>query len=411
MTAAEGGLQAVNPDAMPSRRPWRVAAVIERPIPFYVPHYRALASQPDIDLEVLFLSDAGLTPFAYHDVRIEYSDEILDGYRSHVLTRAGDGSRGMRGFMNLIRSLRGLIARERYDAVWIHGYNLPGHWAAFAACISSGVPMMLRGESELMFGRGLARRAAKTVAFRLLFPRISAFLYIGTLNRDFYLSYGVPTAKLFPMPYGIDNAWFEGEGEDERAVWRREIRTQLGIAEDVIVFVNHSKHRLPKRPADVVRAFARLGPRPDAVLVLVGDGDQRSEIDAACTELVEGQRVFRLGFQPYEELRKILAAADVLAFASEENWGMAVNEGLAAGLAILCSDQVAGVVDMVEDGVNGHVFRSRDAEDLARRMRELADDRALAERMRAESRRKAREFGFPAMNDGLRAALAAVTPA
>ncbi len=387
------------------KRPWRVATLIERPIPFYVPHYRSLQKDPDIELDVLYLSDAGLTPFLYHDVRIEYSSEILQGYRSVVLAKMSTTVRSLRGLLRLMLRLRKIFTREKYDAVWIHGYNMPGHWAAFAVCAVMGVPMMLRGESELMFKRGLSRRMIKAFAFHLLFPRISAFLYIGKLNREFYLSYGVPEHKLIHMPYGIDNAWFEGSSEDERAFWRRKVRARLGISEDTIVFINHSKHRLPKRPADVVRAFSQLGPRTDVALILVGDGDERSEVDAACAELMAGQQVFRLGFQSYDELRRTLAASDVLAFASEENWGMAVNEGLAAGLAILCSDRVAGMMDMVEDGKNGFCFKSRDIKDLATRMRVIADDRILLDQMKAASRQKAKDFSFEAMNTGLKSAL------
>ena len=391
-----------------SSRTWRLAAVIERPIPFYVPHYRSLHEQRDVDLDVIYLSDAGLRPFKYHEVEISYDDEILQGYSSLVLGRSGSfverALRAPRLVVDLWRALSG----KGYDAVWVHGYNLVGHWLTFAVCLLLRIPVMLRGESELMFERNLPRRIVKDMVFRTLFPRIAAFLYIGTLNKQFYRSYGVPDAKLFPVPYGIDNSAF-GEDDDQRRCWRTEIRRLLGIDDDAVVFVNHSKHRAPKRPADVVRAFGRLDPRSGTVLLLVGDGDDRNEVDAACAALSDRHRVFRLGFRPYEDLRKILCASDVLVFASEENWGMAVNEGLAAGLAILCSDKVAGAIDMVEEGVNGRIFRSRDEDDLAARMRDLAADVALVARMGRASRKKAESFGFDAMNQGIISALTAVS--
>lgn len=389
-------------------RKWKIAAVIERPIPFYVPHYRLLAQARDIDLQVIYLNDDGLKPFDYHKVRIAYSDEILQGYHSIVLGRGNPRGRVERAIDFLLPELWRVLRSGHYDAVWFHGYNLIGHWIGFFACVAGGLPILLRGESELMFERAWLRRSLKRLAFGWLFPRVTGFLYIGTLNREFYRYYGVADSKLFSMPYGIDNTWFEGRDADERQRWRDDVRRHLGIAASTIVFINHSKHRPPKRPADVVRAFARLDADADAVLVLVGDGDQGAEIDAACLRLRDEQRVFRLGFQSYEELRRLLAAADVLAFASEENWGMAVNEGLAAGLAILCSDRVAGAVDMVEEGTNGFIFRSRDEADLAGKMRRMIEHPALVKAMGRASRAKAADFSFDAMNSGLRAALSSM---
>ena len=390
-------------------KPWKVAAIIERPIPFYVPHYRSLSERSDIDLDVIYLTDAGLKPFDYHGVRIEYTDEVLHGYNSIVLGRSRPGINKLFRTPRLGFDLWRTLSRNAYDAVWIHGYNLVGHWIAFIMCVALRLPIMLRGESELMFERSFAKRVLKKTAFSSLFPRIAAFLYIGTLNKQFYRFYGVPDSKLFPVPYGIDNSFFSGANEEERRSWRQEVRARLGISQDAVVFVNHSKHRLPKRPADVVRAFGRLEPAPDVALLLIGDGDQREEVDSACAALGEGHCVIRLGFQTHDELRRILVASDVLTFASEENWGMAVNEALAAGLAILCSDKVAGAVDMVEEGVNGYLFRSRDEEDLSRRMYEMIADRALVTNMGTASRVKAREFNFETMNNGIRSALSAIS--
>jgi glycosyltransferase involved in cell wall biosynthesis len=391
------------------RKPLRLAAVIERPIPFYVPHYRSLSSDPDIDLEVIYLSDSGLAPFSYHGVRISYDVEILRGYRSIVLGRGHPAGVRRGSFDWMIPELWRVLARGAYDAVWVHGYNLPSHWLAFAACRRLELPLLLRGESELLFPRAPWKRVLKRCAFGWLFPRAAACLYIGTLNREFYRAYGVGNDRLFGVPYGVDNLWFGGSGIDERRTWRDETRRRLGLSDNTLIFVNHSKHRFPKRPADIVRAFARLDPEADAALVLVGDGDQRTEVDAAFATLRPGHRVFRLGYQTYDELRQTLVASDVLVFASEENWGMAVNEGLAAGLAVLCSDGVAGAIDMVQHGVNGFVFRSRDESELAQQMRDCIQNPDMVRFMKAASRERSRAFSFEAMNEGLRAALCAAS--
>jgi glycosyltransferase involved in cell wall biosynthesis len=395
---------------MTQLRRWKIAAVIERPIPFYVPHYRNLAQQADIDLTVVYLSDAGLRPFLYHGVKIQHSAELLEGYPSVILGRGSATSGVQSPRQRYLPELWRVLSRGGYDAIWVHGYNMLGHWSAFAFGSIWGVPTMLRGESESMLHRSVSKRLLKQIVLRPLFWQVSAFLCIGAMNRQFYLEHGVPQRKLHAMPYGVDNEWFAGNGEVEREQWRISVRRRLGIGEDTLVFVNHSKHRTPKRPEDVVRAFGRLASTCDVALVLAGDGDRRGEVDAACAEIGHGRPVIRLGCIDAEELRQVLAASDVLAFASEENWGMAVNEGLAAGLAILCSDRVAGVIDMVEEGVNGFIFKSADVTDLAAKMDRLASDPQLVASMRIASARIASRFDFHAMNEGLRSSLRAISP-
>ena len=47
-----------------------------------------------------------------------------------------------------------------------------------------------------------------------------------------------------------------------------------------------------------------------------------------------------------------------------ETWGLTINEAMACGKAILASDKVGGVPDLIKEGVNGHIFKAGDVEDL-----------------------------------------------
>lgn len=382
----------------------RVAVIVEKPIQFYAPHYRHVAKDGRVDLIVLYLTNRGVKPHIYSGARVTQESSVLEGYPYKMLRnyspfpdRLGFGGDLALGLWHELRS-------GGYAAAYFHGYSNASCWIGFLACMRAGIPILLRGESEEFFRRPWHRRLVKRLVLHLLFRRVAAFLYIGTWNREFYLSYGVSEDRLFAVPYGVDNAWFRGS-EEERSAWRKRVRGELGLSEKTMVFVYASKHRRPKRPDDAVAAFCELPPELDAALIMLGDGDLRGVAERVFRDRGRGHRVYFVGLKPYSELRMYLAGGDVFVFPSIENWGMAVNEAIASGLAVLCSDQVAGSCDTVKPGVNGFLFPAGSISSLAERMRALLTRRDLVATMGRESLRIAEGMGLDRMTDGLAAAV------
>jgi len=385
----------------------RIAAVVENAIQYQVPLFRQIERDGRLDLSVFYLTDRGREAIRFAGTRIAADPSLFEGYQWEILPNVSPLKNSWGFFDNFNPGLSHRLKKGNFDAVWFHGYNYAGLWLGFAACLAGGTPMLLRGESEYFFRRPPLRRAVQRFVLGPLFRRIDAFLYIGTHNRLFYETFGIGPERLFYVPYGVDNAWFQGVAR-ERETWRQRIRWDLGLGEATTVFIYFSKHRHPKRPTDAVRAFCRLPAVLDATLLMLGDGHLRAEAEAAFLAEGKGHRVFFLGLKPYTELREYLAAADVLVFPSEENWGSAVNEALAAGLAVLCSDRVAGAIDMVRPGVNGFLFPSRDVDSLSRLMRSVCDNAEAREAMKRESLRVAETMSLQCMADGLVAAVNSV---
>jgi glycosyltransferase involved in cell wall biosynthesis len=134
-----------------------------------------------------------------------------------------------------------------------------------------------------------------------------------------------------------------------------------------------------------LRAFAAAFPDGPERAVLVGEpmfGEQgyERELHALAAQLgLDGRVEFR-GFR--EDVWSELARFDVLVHASviPEPFGQVVIEGMAAGLAVLASDE-GGPADVIDDGRTGRLFGSRDAGSLAAAMQALGDDPAERSRL------------------------------
>jgi glycosyltransferase involved in cell wall biosynthesis len=122
---------------------------------------------------------------------------------------------------------------------------------------------------------------------------------------------------------------------------------------------------------------------------IVGDGEHREPTQFAIDDLGLTERVALLGARTADEVRDLLAWADVFVHPSlTEAFGVAAIEAQAMALPVVCSD-AGGLPENVVDGQSGFVVARRDASAMADRLAELARDAGLRERMGREARRRA----------------------
>jgi glycosyltransferase involved in cell wall biosynthesis len=127
---------------------------------------------------------------------------------------------------------------------------------------------------------------------------------------------------------------------------------------------------------------------PDLYLILVGDGDDRAHLERLAAPF--GDAVHFAGYLSQDSVAKALAEADVLVLPSfAEGLPVVLMEALASARPVIAT-QVAGVSELVEDGVSGFVVPPGDAATLADRIGQLADDPALRKRMGDAGRTKVR---------------------
>ena len=126
---------------------------------------------------------------------------------------------------------------------------------------------------------------------------------------------------------------------------RREYRQRLGI-ENKLVVGHVGRFHEAKNHSFLLESFARLHEQqPDSVLLLVGDGELREEIEKKIAELGIGDSVVLTGNR--SDVAELMQAMDLLAFPSKwEGLPVTVVEAQAAGLPCLISDKITHDVDL-----------------------------------------------------------------
>ncbi|WGV24076.1 glycosyltransferase family 4 protein [Halotia branconii] len=384
-----------------------IGILMESPIQYHAPLFQFMAKDSRFRLKVMYMSQRGVKPFYNPQLKmtLQWDIPVLEGYDYVFLDNNSpitDDGESFWTLMNL--GVHKTIAQEKFDAVWVHGYAYATCWLALLACQATKTPLFLRGESEDFFPRSKWKTKVRNFGLSAFLKQIAAALYIGSYNREFYLNHHVPEERLFYVPYNVDNDWFNVQ-TPERLEFRKQIRAELGLDTNTVVFIMASKHRLDRYPMDVIQAFCQIPKELNAALLVLGDGVLRPELEAYAQAHADGRHIHFLGLIPQSKYPGYLGTGDILIHPSSETWGCAINEGISANLAVISSDQVLGWKDMVHPEINGLIYPFHNVEALAQCIISLAQQPERVQQMRQASRKLSEDMDFGVCADGVAAAL------
>jgi len=137
------------------------------------------------------------------------------------------------------------------------------------------------------------------------------------------------------------------------------------------VMVHTSNFRIVK--TDTIRIFEKVQQEIPSILVLVGDGPDRSECERLCRQLGLCDKVKFLGKQ--EGLVDILNSSDIFLIPSQsESFGLAALEAMACGLPVV-SSSVGGLPELVRHNETGYIAEIGDIDRMAKYTIELLSNK------------------------------------
>ncbi|MDQ3266192.1 MAG: N-acetyl-alpha-D-glucosaminyl L-malate synthase BshA [Myxococcota bacterium] len=198
---------------------------------------------------------------------------------------------------------------------------------------------------------------------------------------------GLPPGRSFEViPNFVDTERFTPAPVDRTEVLRRcglDPARILGAR----VLVHVSNFRPIKRITDVIEIFDRVHRRTPAVLVMVGDGPERTAAEWRVRDRgLTGQVAFTGAQRSFVD---VLRASDVFLLPSEsESFGLAALEAMSCGVPVVGS-ATGGVAEVVLHGKTGFLAPVGDVERMAEHVVQLLGDPALHTRLSQGSRERA----------------------
>ncbi len=165
-------------------------------------------------------------------------------------------------------------------------------------------------------------------------------------------------------------------------------------------------------------AAARLVPRHDIRVVIVGDGPERGRLEALVVERGLGRAAQFRGRISAEELERAYASAGACILPAvvdrrgdTEGLGVVLLEAMSYGVPVIGSD-IGGITDIITDGVTGILVPAGNPAALASAVERLAQDPGLARRLGEAGYRRVREqFTWEAIAERWDGVYRAVSPA
>jgi glycosyltransferase involved in cell wall biosynthesis len=344
-----------------------LAILTTHPIQYQTPIWQALAKDGRVPFEVWYLTDFGTRP----DLDVEFGKtfqwdiDTLSGYPYRLL-KTGTGATPTNFWRcRLVERLRDRLTASGAKVIWIQGWQVAGYWQAVREACMAGVATWLRAESNDLGRAAWWKRPIKRAALGYLFSRVDRFFCIGSANRRFYRSFGVPESKLIDGSYAIDNARFARQANLIRGR-RGELRREWGIDGDAFCVLFCGKFIEKKRPMDLIRAATIVkttGRIRNIHLLFAGAGKLGADLRAACHVKFDAERssveapgatsapaATFTGFLNQTEISRAYVTADCLVLPSDsgETWGLVVNEAMASGLPCIVSQACGCAEDIVD---------------------------------------------------------------
>lgn len=246
-------------------------------------------------------------------------------------------------------------------------YGLPAAKAAGAAFVN--------WENET--GRRYRRHALTMAVRRLALSQVDRVVAAAEGHKAYVIrAEGVPAARIAVIRNGVSPQ------RSASALSPAEARARLELSPDAPVVVQVAALRPDKAHEVMLEAFAAVRRRlPEAVLLLVGDGERRDALAALAETLGLGSGCRFLGVR--RDVGDVLAAADVFALSSDplqETLSVAAIEAMFAGLPVVAT-AVGSMDEIVEQGRTGLLAAPRQPAALAEALLTVLTDPEKAKGM------------------------------
>ena len=311
--------------------------------PYRVPLFNILAQGIDVDLKVIFLAEKEANRnWQILKDKINFEYLILPGVHKFISSK------------EIPIHINWGLLRELYhynpDIIITSGYDNIAYWVAYLFCKLFKKKYILWNETTLLSTKKLNS-------------------FVGKMKRniikgaDLYVTFGTKAAEYLVYMGAQKENIHIGVNTVDMDCFRREVikfRNSATFIEErpkfpKILFLYVGQLIKRKGVFQILNGLSKMN-NPDIGLLIVGNGPLEQELKRFCHS--QGlTNVFFMGFKQQDELPKYYALADIFILPSfEEVWGLVVNEALASGLYVLCSNKAGAAYDLIREQWNGRIF-------------------------------------------------------
>jgi len=345
----------------------KLAIITTHPIQYYAPVFRLLHQRQQVNIKVFYTwGELSLNKYdPGFNKKIEWDIPLLDGYPYEWVKNTSKDP-GTHHFMGIVNPhLVHRLNEWQPDYLLVYGWGFHSH-LKIIRYFKNKIPVLFRGDSTLLDEKKGIKSFFKTIFLTWVYKHVDYALYVGANNKAYYKKYGLKEDQLMFAPHAIDNKRFGANRQHEAVL----LRQGPGIERDELLILFAAKLEEKKAPLQLLDAFLNLN-KTGVHLLFVGNGPLENQLKQKATD---NCYIHFMDFQNQSQMPAVYQACDLFCLPSAgpgETWGLAINEAMASGKAILTSDKVGAAADLIKPGQNGTIFKAGDLTDLAFHLNDL----------------------------------------
>lgn len=354
--------------------------------PYIFARYSAVASQ---------LSDDKLTLIEIGNASVTYPWQHSDGNTPYQRFVLSDQPEELQPKLKICQNIWDALSKINPDILVIAGYaSLSMLSALFWSLWHRKSAILLSDSKEDDEPRIWWKEAIKS----WLIKKYSSALVAGDIHKRYLIKLGFPEDAIFVGYDVVDNQ-----------VFHPDTIKHLSNPLDKPFFLAINRFVEKKNLPLLISAYASYHQKfgDNALdLVLCGDGELRSPLENLISQYNLQDSVHLPGFLQQDELLPYFAHAKCFIHASmTEQWGLVVNEAMAAGLPVIVSNRCGCFEDLVIEGVNGFGFNPENQQELTNLMIKMSSGEVNLELMGQASLKHIQKYSPDSFAQGLKGAI------
>lgn len=311
----------------------KVLFITNIPTPYRMKFFEGLGEH--IDLTVLYeAKKAKNIKFSYEDIVVSTYKEIYlsDGYIHENIPNP---------------KIITFLLRNKFDLIFLTNYRYATEMLAYILVKVLKTPYCIeidggriKKESKLAYGFN-----------RWLLSGAIAYFSPAKSADEFFIHYGVSTTKLVRYPFTSITK--------DYIINQKDLQVKLNRRKDEPLTFLYVGRIIPEKGVDIlINAYSEYCKTStnETKLIIVGNAPDLRYLNHI--NRIKNKNTVIRGFVSSDNLIKVYDEADVFIFPSlYDPWGLVINEAMSRGLVILSSNTVVSSIELIEDGINGFMFK------------------------------------------------------
>ncbi|MCW1888700.1 MAG: glycosyltransferase [Candidatus Moranbacteria bacterium] len=192
--------------------------------------------------------------------------------------------------------------------------------------------------------------------------------------------------RIIVIPNGIDTTIYEKDIVDTVS-----LQKELSLPDEAFIITCVANLHTNKGHFYLLEAFEKIAQKyPQCILLLVGDGEERKNLEHQVASFSSASRIIFLGKR--SDIKEILAISHLFVFPTFfEGLSNALQEAMSMSLPIIATNIPENRI-LIQDTFNGILIPPRSSESLEKAIRNILDNPGFAQKIAAEARKTIVEF-------------------